>query len=143
MMDYLPGKFFYHYTKREIAFEHILPTRKLRLSPYSRMKDPLENKVWQFVGGHWISFADDLAVLERKEEVLDQFERGAYLIWRSVKLLALTIDAQEGYAGHAKPFGMGWSRARMWEHHAEEHAGVCLVFDQDKLNESIKKSVIG
>ena len=33
-----------HYTSAAVAFEDILPTGKLRMSPYKRMKDLAENK---------------------------------------------------------------------------------------------------
>jgi hypothetical protein len=54
----------------------------------------------------------------------------------SPHLLALTVDA-EGYAPDAEHFAKGWSRARMWEQYAQNHAGVCLVFDRDRLTANI------
>ena len=33
-----------HYTTAAVAFEHVLPERRLRLSPYRLMRDPAENK---------------------------------------------------------------------------------------------------
>jgi hypothetical protein len=33
-----------HYTSAEVAFEHVLPGSRIRLSPYRRMRDPAENK---------------------------------------------------------------------------------------------------
>ena len=48
------GDYFFHYTTRDAAFGHILPTRKLRMSPYSAMRDPLEKQEvavpWQLLG---------------------------------------------------------------------------------------------
>jgi hypothetical protein len=37
-----PGEWLYHYTTIETALVHILPTRHLRLGPFSRMRDPRE-----------------------------------------------------------------------------------------------------
>lgn len=39
-----PGKYFFHYTTRDAAFGGILLSRRLRLSPYGVMRDPLENQ---------------------------------------------------------------------------------------------------
>jgi len=39
-----PRDYFFHYTTREAAFAHILPERQLRLSPYSKVNDPMESK---------------------------------------------------------------------------------------------------
>jgi hypothetical protein len=36
--------YIFHYTTRDAAFGHIIPERRLRLSPYRRMRDPLESK---------------------------------------------------------------------------------------------------
>jgi hypothetical protein len=33
-----------HYTRAEVALEHILPSGALRMSPYLLMNDPVENK---------------------------------------------------------------------------------------------------
>jgi hypothetical protein len=33
-----------HYTSAGVAFEHVLPTHCLRMSPYRYMRDPIENK---------------------------------------------------------------------------------------------------
>jgi hypothetical protein len=33
-----------HYTTADAAFGHIVPSGELRMSPYARMRDPLENR---------------------------------------------------------------------------------------------------
>jgi hypothetical protein len=37
------GRYFYHYTTWQTAFERIIPNGTLQLSPYSTMRDPLES----------------------------------------------------------------------------------------------------
>ena len=39
-----------HYTRAEAALEHIIPSGNLRMSPYARMRDPLENHELTFSG---------------------------------------------------------------------------------------------
>ena len=41
-----PGEWLYHYTTLETALVHVLPRHRLRLSPFSRMRDPREYKQW-------------------------------------------------------------------------------------------------
>jgi hypothetical protein len=41
-----PGEWLYHYTTLETALVHILPTLRLRLGPFSKMRDPREYKDW-------------------------------------------------------------------------------------------------
>lgn len=42
-----------HYTRAATAFENIIPARMLMMSPYSRMRDPFENKVPPLPGSWW------------------------------------------------------------------------------------------
>jgi hypothetical protein len=118
-MDYPVGELFYHYTRRSAAFEHILPTRKLRFSPYARMKDPLENKPWPLAAPYDLTGRRDLDREGLKAAARDLHDLDGE--WASAKLLALTVDAETGYENDsAKPFGGGWSRARMWEQYAQK-----------------------
>src|SRR4051812_37222302 len=43
-----------HYTRAGTAFGHIVPSGKLLMSPYSKMRDPFENKRPSFsAGAYW------------------------------------------------------------------------------------------
>lgn len=140
-MEYEPHTYFCHYTTRQAAFEHILPDRHLRMWPYDRVNDPLENQPWRFVGGSYRgeSHPDD----QQDFQAYLRFTAHAHEIWGSAKLLALTVDAPDGagYRGRAGAFGRGWARARMWDQYAERHAGVCLLFDRSKLEAAITEGL--
>ncbi len=123
---------FFHYTTREAAFEHILPTQRLRFSTYEQMRDPLESRPWQFTGAWFVNPENP----HLGETQLFSFYQGSHGVFRLAHLLALTVDA-EGYASNAEHFAKGWSRARMWEQYAENHAGVCLVFNQERLKANL------
>ena len=140
-MQFRRGDFFFHYTSREAAFDHILPTGRLRLSPYDRVNDPLENQPWRFAGAFFIDEASPDP--QAPERAYFEFDREARVIWGSAKLLALTVDAppDTGYEGTAEFFGRGWARARMWDQYSERHMGVCLLFDRSKLTASINASL--
>jgi Protein of unknown function (DUF2971) len=129
---------FFHYTTREAAFEHIIPRRTLRFSPYGQMRDPLENKRW--------GFPESLHGLTETERELEtrawfSFHRHANEIRSSAKLLSLTLDADYGDDPDAEHFAHGWARARMWEQYAERHAGVCLVFSGPRLAAAVRESL--
>lgn len=134
-MDLAVDKYFFHYTTREAAFSHILPSGKLRFSTYEAMRDPLENRGWRFTGEWGLDPADPDA--PEKEFIL--FDGAAQAIRRQSRLLALTVDAPG--ASQERPFSRGFSRARMWEHYGEVHLGVCLVFDQKRLTANLTASV--
>jgi hypothetical protein len=142
-MELPRDQFFFHYTNREAAFEHILPRGQIRLSPYTRVNDPLENKPWLFPAAYFVD--EESEEPHRPEIAYFEFLRGAQTIWESAKLLALTVDAppEAGYAGSAEPFGRGWARARMWDQYAEGHKGVCLVFDREMLSQNLRRSLTG
>lgn len=124
-------KYFFHYTTREAAFEHIIRSNKLRFSRYLDMRDPLENKHWSFIAG---SSGDDE---EAETDAYWRFRALAIQVQRAARLLSLTVDEPRG----EDPFNRGWARARMWEQYAENHAGVCLVFSRVGLEHEIPASL--
>jgi hypothetical protein len=122
------GQFFFHYTTADTAFRHILPSGELRLSPYSRMRDPLEAKAWHM---SVVGFRGD----EDRDSEFRRFwelQEWVYRAREQSKLLSLSIDGPH-YAGELEEFTRGYARASMWELYADRHAGVCLLFDRKRL----------
>jgi hypothetical protein len=132
-------KWLFHYTKRETALEYILTTGRIKLSLFADTNDPVEVKTWGFpirgVSENKTDGIFDLSAIE------DEANRIRTQEW---KLLCLTMDGP-GYkepepgmlfTGH---FHRGFCRSRMWAHYADRHTGVCLVFDGNKLDQSIKE----
>ena len=134
------GEYFFHYTTRDAAFGGILPNRTLRLSSYGKMRDPLENQPWRFT---FTGYGErDDAALTADLRRYAQFEEKANKSIRDCShLLSLTVDAESQPSGEQEPFCRGWARARMWEQYAENHRGVCLVFDRKHLAQSIEESL--
>jgi hypothetical protein len=116
-----------HYTTGEAAFGHILPTRRLRMSPYGQMRDPLENRELAFVS------ATSAAGLQSEARRLSHLASLIQLVRDRMALLSLTVDAEDGYDPEQEPFMRAWARAPLWEQYAEDHAGVCIAFDQASL----------
>jgi hypothetical protein len=121
------GEFFFHYTKADTAFRHILPSGKLRLSSYRRMQDPPEAHPWTFAASYSPDAIDNNTAAERWTQLSDL----ANQVKDSAKLLSLTDDAP----GWEDPFGRGYARASMWELYAKQHTGACLLFDRARLIE--------
>jgi Protein of unknown function (DUF2971) len=128
------GEYLCHYTTRETAFRLILPSRRIRLSPYTAMRDPLEYTPWTFGAGF---FTDAFEDEQEEARVYGQAQELLNQIKRETKLLALTQDARS-YEGIAQMFGRCWARARMWEHYGENHEGVCLVFRKRDFGEQLR-----
>ena len=125
------GHLVYHYTTRGAAFEHILPTKSLRLSSLATMRDPLENK--ERAEALFAPISWPPADVEK----LRALERDAI---RNTKILSLTVDRPLD-PGVSEPHAWGYARPRMWEQYSENHAGVCLVFDREHLHRCALQSL--
>lgn len=137
-MDYAKaGGFFFHYTTADIAFGHILPTGLVRLTPYSQMRDPLEAKAWHVPAGY--RGEEDSQDRRLWEEALGRLHQATK---EQSKLLSLSVDLDPpGGAGRLALFGRGYARASMWELYADRHAGVCLLFDRQRLVEVLEEGL--
>jgi hypothetical protein len=118
-----PGSRLYHYTSREGAFEHILPSGTLRLAPFIHMNDPREAMDWTISMVRTSGFAPlDVAA--------DSAEFNAALKRRS-KVVCFSEDDISGAVLSA--LDRGWAHPRMWAQYAGNHTGVCLIFDKRAL----------
>lgn len=119
-----PGPWLGHYTSAATAFEHIVPSNKLRMSPYLLMRDPTENK--DLVPGtafypkegvnHEQAWWEAIGLIKQKRD--------------RMRLLSTTHDVT-GYPDGRETFGCCWARPRVWEQYADAHRGVCLVFSRE------------
>lgn len=125
----------YHYTTAESAFEHILPSGRLRMSSYGRMRDPLENRELSFAS------ASETTPTDAEVQFLSHAAWHIDRVRRRMLLLSFTIDAKRGYRKRDEPFMRGWARARMWEQYAANHTGVCLIFCRDSVVQAITTSL--
>jgi hypothetical protein len=117
----------FHYTSRETALEHILPTGRLRFGRLPRTNDPREfAPTWFSIGG---AVGEDGELTQRNP--FELIEEARTLLSESVHMLCFTEDRAS--AGHSGRYGSGPERARMWAQYAGNHTGVCLCFDGDRL----------
>jgi hypothetical protein len=126
------GRYLFHYTRWKTASEDIVPSGKLRLSPYSQMRDPLEAMAPMLSAG--VSYAPgDRGAAERMGLAHYEAEQEVGRLRSCTKVLSATTDAEwaANVPEYDRRFGLGWARARMWEQYAENHTGVCLVFAKD------------
>lgn len=124
-----------HYTDAAAVFEHILPEQRLRMSPYHRMRDPVESQTVLPV----ISWSGD-----RPGE-----DAVPWAIWAEFKaardamrVLAFSRDAGDGVRLRHPAFDCSWARPRMWEQYGDNHAGACLLFDRGRI-EAVLRNDLG
>jgi hypothetical protein len=93
-----------HYTRAEAALEHIIPSGNLRMSPYARMRDPLENHELTFSGSLPLDGRPEELLLEELTAPMDDVRSGFAGSENRMLLLSFTVDATMGYGdGRAAP----------------------------------------
>ena len=124
-----PGRdLLYHYTDFGAA-RKILQSQTFLMNPYSRMRDPLENRALpRLLRYHPDSTTENLLPIEEARSTLAEL-RG------QMRILSFTSDVSGYDAPSEVLFGKGYARPRMWETYADIHRGVCFVLDAQSVAE--------
>lgn len=127
----------YHYTSVDTLIKYILPQKRLRFSRLDATNDPEERK-WHICTG-----LNDAGVGDA--EYLEFFKNAAYiscLIALNARVLCFSQDNDEDEIEcMGRPYtGKGFARPRMWAQYAENHTGVCLVFDKKKVVDAFNEA---
>jgi hypothetical protein len=72
----------------------------------------------------------------RPDEDVERVIELVHATLESTKILSLTLDSPLG-RGTPAEYSRGYARPRMWEQYAENHEGVCLVFDRATFHEHL------
>lgn len=122
--------YIYHYTSTDILIKYILPQKQLRFSKINSTNDPEETRF------HVMQYHDDLNLgpnfIRDKLEKTITISRG---ITEHIKLLCFSQDDDSFDISNGLFSDKGFARPRMWAQYAQNHRGVCLVFDKEKLIE--------
>lgn len=136
-----PAAHLCHYTRADTAFGLIVPQGQLLMDPYRRMRDPLENKPLAVRG----SIGTVGPRLHEEVDALHEDVANAISAARDpMRLLCLTAgdDHQRDPMGsHDIGARCAWAHSRMWEQYADNHMGVCLLFDRAKMLAEIRQSL--
>jgi len=121
-----------HYTRMDIALEKILLDRKIRLGSLAATNDPRESKQQYFWYDEWNNISGVVALMDKAEQKLLKEWKVFCASCHNKPSLAL-ID------GKIEPNQSGLGHSRMWAQYAENHKGVCLLFDGKILDENIRE----
>ena len=133
-----------HYTKMQTALEKILSTRKIRLGEITSTNDPLETGKRR-VDVFWGPPMSNKMFRSHEEEEWTKVRRE----WR-VLCTSCHHDPSSHFMGKMEnkssdginssdDHGYGVSYSRMWAQYAENHSGICFLFDGKKLDNAINK----
>ena len=132
-------KLLYHYTSLSSACK-ILENHNLRLSNLTNTNDPLEFAFTNSLDCSWVGEIDEKKVFRELE--ISRMKRAS-----SVRMMCFCMDKyckqedwnNEKNQNYADNFLFkGWARSRMWAQYAENHAGVCLIFDKEKFKDEFE-----
>lgn len=124
-------RFLYHYTSAKTAIEHILKDRQLKLGRYINTNDPKETKTWQFSVG--TNEKRDLSGYNFTETS----ERFTQALKHKTNLACFSMD--EALTGdHTRDiYARGFGKSRMWAQYADNHKGVCMVFEKSAIRKAV------
>lgn len=131
-----PNKYIYHYTSLDIAENHVLPNKNLKFSRYQNTNDPKERKEWFFSPSTNENRVLDKYTSEYLSGVLSPALKG-----RTHVLCFSTDGSLSGDHIQDTP-NRGFCMARMWAQYGDKHKGVCLVYNNGALSDSIHSQLI-
>lgn len=120
----------FHYTTVPVGLEHVLSTRRLRLSKFGDFKDPYEY-------GFTILSSHSSGPMKYNQETMQAINN---LRRKSCKVFCFCSNKKPTVVlktGESETFSLssGWQRSRMWSQYGDGHKGICLVFSKDKVQE--------
>jgi len=133
-----PGSCLYHYTRLDTVVAHILPSGRINMNPLAKMRDPRESKELNPVARADSPGSGTTLERTRRFGPLHAKSRG---VKEQVKVLALTRDDLSDRDPETAIFGRGFARPRLWEQYADNHRGVCLCFDCEKLVRMLRQEL--
>ena len=130
------NQYLFHYTSYASALG-ILLSQQMRMGSLKNMNDPLE---FQDHRKDSIVFCDN----PTNEEIalrMRRFNDAVIEREKAVRFSSFSMDLSKGSQGeYYNNLSKGWARSRMWAQYADNHKGVCLVFDKKKLVEDFENS---
>ncbi len=139
-MDYVPliyglrdhERYVYHYTKARTALDYIIRYNTLRLSVFSKTNDPRESTTWRFNMGSLSRAGHPLLEKYGAADRVSKLMSGP--LQKAARVACFCSDAPE-LTGEptADIYLRGLAKPRMWAQYGQDHRGVCLVFDRNKL----------
>lgn len=128
------NSYVYHYTSSATALDHILCNNTLLLNSYRKVNDPKERK-------HWDVSPFVRSELNLEHEQYDAIsEEISTILKGNAKLVCFSRDKPEA-VNTWQPEALlnrGFAKPSMWHHYANAHDGVCLMFNREKLEATLK-----
>lgn len=136
----------YHYTSEITFLEHILPLFELRFGTVKNFNDPYEKiqREINFKALKLKHFIEDGNVSKNLSEIKMKFND----YYRNKVFIASfsmnnQLDSIRKIQVSDNEYQFGYGKLRMWSQYANNHRGVCIVFNKEKLINIINSKVNG
>lgn len=128
------NQYLFHYTTYSAALG-ILLSQQMRLGALANMNDPLE---FENLYKKPVVF-DGNPSFEQLCELTDEHKKAVMERQNFVRFVSFSMDLPKGRQGEFyNNLSKGWARSRMWAQYADNHKGVCLVFDRKNVIKAFK-----
>lgn len=129
------NKSLYHYTKVSTAIDGVLKNRVLKIGRLINTNDPKETKNWEFnLGTNENRSLSSYNMKELSKELSTELKA-------KTKVICFSKDTDPLTGDHLKDiYNRGFCKPRMWAQYADNHKGVCLIFEKDKLDKLIHET---
>lgn len=124
-------KYLYHYTSSKIATDNILSNKTLKIGRYIETNDPKETKEWQFFVG--TNEGRELSPYNLTEMSI----KATHALKHRTNVICFSCDRELSGDHMVDIFNRGFCKPKMWAQYAENHKGVCLIFDKEALSKTI------
>lgn len=126
----------YHYTTSNIALENILPFSTLRMNFLRNTNDPREYKKFYFNSVGWGNFNDSNDKIGQAMRKIDNLRRNEF------QVVSFSCNKEELYQNPSLPTYkqeglLGCCKSRMWSQYGDNHKGIVLAFDSEKLKNTL------
>lgn len=127
----LNNKNLYHFTSVSTLLNYIMKDNRLKFNNLNNMNDPKEANSWPFKFYDEVTETSYLKINTRIFEEIDRYVKSNWLIACFKKELHITNETDINDANRAY-FDM-----RMWDKYGYKNEGVCIIFDHDRLINSL------
>lgn len=118
----------FHYTSLSTFMLHILPKKELKLSKIKDSRDPYEYQAF--------NVRPKVDETLQKDMKFEDFLNEAKTLKLNSQYLCLCMpDCKNDKDNHAR---MGYDRPKVWESYGDDHRGVCIALNKDKLLSEFK-----
>jgi hypothetical protein len=133
-----------HYTRMESAL-NILSEKKLRLNKISKTNDPRESRPLEFLTFQDFGQQKNPDVDKVNAVIRNDIPR---VIMEEWKVSCFTLDSliqndtteESLIRMHAAFLAPGYARPRMWAQYADNHKGICLLFDKNTIDTKMQQT---